>query len=97
MSERSYHGATSRSLYQKEFRGMLQWDAIRRSIGACCNGVLSEGVYGHVAMGCYQKEFRSMLQGDAIGRSLGECCMLQWDAIRRSLGTCCNGMLSEGV
>ena len=22
--------------YQKEFRGMLQWDAIRRSLGACC-------------------------------------------------------------
>ena len=45
--------------YQKEFRGMLQWDAIRRSLGeccmlqwdairrslgACCNGMLSEGV-----------------------------------------------------
>ena len=43
--------------YQKEFRGMLQWDAIRRSIGACsmlqwdairrglvasCNEMLSE-------------------------------------------------------
>ena len=58
MSERSYQEDTSRSLYQKELRGMLQWDAIirclgescmlqwdaiRRCLGAWCNRILSEG------------------------------------------------------
>ena len=30
--------------YQKEFRGILQWNAIRKSLGACYNGMLLEGV-----------------------------------------------------
>ena len=91
---------------------MLQWDAIRRSLqaccmlhldairsylGACCNVMLLERVYGHVAMGCYEKEFRGMLLV-AIGCYQKEFWgMLQWDAIIRSIGACCNGMLSEGV
>ena len=76
---------------------MLQLGAIRRNLGACCNGMLLERVYGYVAMGCYQKDFRGMLHV-AMGCYQKEFWgMLQWDAIRRSLWACCNGMLAEGV